>query len=81
MTREEIKKEFIEIVVDFFDISREDVKEESSFRDDFGADSLDEVELLMEVERTFVISIPDEEIESAQPDTVGKAIDLIEKIY
>ena len=53
-----------------------DVKNEASFANDLGADSLDTVELIMEFEREFGISIPDNEAEKIS--TVGDAIAYIE---
>ncbi len=56
---------------------KEEISNEASFVDDLGADSLDTVELVMELEEEFDINIPDEVAEKIQ--TVGQAIDHIEK--
>ncbi len=67
------------IVVDKLGVSEDSISRESSFTDDLGADSLDTVELIMEFEKEFEISIPDEDAENIA--TVGSAIDyLTEKI-
>ena len=53
------------------------VKDEASFTNDLGADSLDTVELIMEFEKEFGISIPDDQAEKIA--TVGDAINYIEE--
>ena len=53
-----------------------EVKTEAKFTDDLGADSLDTVELIMEFEKEFNITIPDEQAEKIS--TVGEAISYIE---
>jgi acyl carrier protein len=58
-------------------VKEEDVKPESSFVDDLGADSLDTVELVMALEEEFDTTIPDDDAESIT--TVQQAIDYIEK--
>jgi len=63
------------IVVDKLGVSEESITHESSFTDDLGADSLDTVELIMEFEKEFDISIPDEDAEKIA--TVGNAIDYL----
>ncbi len=63
------------IVVEQLGVKEEDVKNESSFVDDLGADSLDTVELVMALEEEFETEIPDEEAEKIT--TVQQAIDYI----
>jgi acyl carrier protein len=63
------------IIVDKLGVNADDVTTGSNFIQDLGADSLDTVELIMEFEKEFDISIPDEEAEKIQ--TVGNAIDFI----
>ena len=57
-------------------VNEEEVKPEASFTNDLGADSLDTVELIMEFEKEFNISIPDDQAEKI--GTVGDAIKYIE---
>jgi acyl carrier protein len=57
-------------------VAKDSVTRETSFVNDLGADSLDTVELVMEFEEEFDITIPDEEAEKIQ--TVGQAVDYIE---
>ena len=64
------------IIVDKLSVDESEVKNEASFANDLGADSLDLVELIMEFEKEFGIKIPDEEAEKIQ--TVGDAIKYIE---
>lgn len=65
-----------EIIVDQLDVEEEKVTMEASFRDDLEADSLDVVELVMELEDEFELEIADEEAE--QINTVGDAVNHIE---
>ena len=67
----------IDIVAEQLGVDREKVTPETSFVNDLGADSLDTVELVMELEEEFDINIPDDAAEKIQ--TVGQAIDFIEK--
>ena len=67
----------IDIVADQLGVDKEKVKPETSFVNDLGADSLDTVELVMELEEEFDINIPDDAAEKIQ--TVGQAIDFIDK--
>ena len=69
---ERVKK----IVVEHLGVEADKVTENASFIDDLGADSLDTVELVMELEDEFDLSIPDEEAEKIK--TVGDAIKFIE---
>ena len=63
------------IIVEQLGVDEEEVTPDASFVDDLGADSLDTVELVMEFEDEFEISIPDEDAEKIQ--TVGNAIEYI----
>ncbi len=65
-----------EVVVEQLNVSPDEVKEDSKFADDLGADSLDVVELVMSLEEKFDIEIPDEEAENIS--TVADAIKFIE---
>lgn len=78
MEREYILKKVKEIIVDKLGVDEECVNEASEFEADFGADSLDAVEMVMEAEKEFGISIPDEDLEGGK--TVGEYVDMIEKL-
>jgi acyl carrier protein len=65
------------IIVDKLGVDEKDVTPEASFTNDLGADSLDTVELIMELEKEFDIQIPESEAENIA--TVGDAINFIEK--
>jgi len=65
------------IIVDKLGVEESAVTNEASFTNDLGADSLDTVELIMEFEKEFNISIPDEQAETIS--TVGQAIAYLEK--
>jgi len=73
---EEIFEKVKEVVTEQLNVDESTVTEEASFIDDLGADSLDIVELVMALEESFGISIPDEEAESIK--TVGDAVSYIE---
>ncbi|MCE5175327.1 MAG: acyl carrier protein [Bacteroidales bacterium] len=64
------------IIVDKLGVEETEVTPEASFTNDLGADSLDTVELIMEFEKEFGISIPDDQAEKIT--TVGEAIAHIE---
>jgi len=72
---EDIAAKVKEIIVEQLGVNEEDVKEEASFMDDLGADSLDTVELVMAFEEAFDLEIPDEDAEKIS--TVGEAISYI----
>ncbi|HUU31767.1 MAG TPA: acyl carrier protein [Phycisphaerae bacterium] len=71
-----IEERVVEIVAEQMGVDKGQVTRETSFVNDLGADSLDTVELVMEFEDEFDISIPDEEAEKIQ--TVGQAIGYVE---
>jgi acyl carrier protein len=64
------------IIVDKLSVEESEVTNEASFTNDLGADSLDTVELIMEFEKEFNLSIPDDQAEKIS--TVGDAIAYIE---
>ena len=66
-----------EIIVDKLGVDAAEVTPEASFTKDLGADSLDTVELIMEFEKAFGVSIPDDKAEKI--GTVGDAISYIEE--
>jgi len=65
------------IIVDKLGVDENEVTPEASFTNDLGADSLDTVELIMEFEKEFNISIPDDQAENI--GTVGDAVSYIEE--
>jgi acyl carrier protein len=65
------------IIVDKLGVDEAEVTTEASFTNDLGADSLDTVELIMEFEKEFNISIPDEQAETIT--TVGQAVTYLEE--
>ena len=71
-----IEERVAEIVAEQMGVDKAQVTGETSFVNDLGADSLDTVELVMEFEDEFDISIPDEDAEKIQ--TVGQAINYVE---
>jgi acyl carrier protein len=74
---DEIETKVIEIVSEHMGVGKNDITRETHFINDLEADSLDTVELVMEFEDQFELSIPDEEAEKIQ--TVGQAIDYIKE--
>ena len=73
----DITEQVIAIVSEKLGVDKDKVKSETSFIGDLGADSLDMVELLMNLEDSFSTSIPDEDAE--QIKTVGDAVKYIEE--
>ena len=73
----DVSQRVIDIVAEQLGVDKEKVASETSFVNDLGADSLDTVELVMELEEEFDINIPDDAAEKIQ--TVGQAIQFIEK--
>ena len=72
---ENIEEKVIDIVSEQMGVDKSEITRETSFVNDLNADSLDTVELVMEFEDQFDLSIPDDEAEKIQ--TVGQAIDYI----
>ena len=73
-----IETKLIDIISEQMGVDKSEITRETSFINDLNADSLDTVELVMEFEDEFDMSIPDEEAEKIQ--TVGAALDYITKI-
>ena len=73
-----IENKVIEIISEQMSVDKSEITRETSFINDLNADSLDTVELVMEFEDEFDMSIPDEEAEKIQ--TVGAAVDYIVNI-
>ena len=76
MDHDEIFDKVKEVIVDQLNVEEEDVIEDATFVDDLGADSLDIVELVMALEETFGVTIPDEDAEGIK--TVGDAVSYIQ---
>jgi acyl carrier protein len=75
MERPEIEKKLVEVLVDELGIASESITMDATFEEDLEVDSLGVVELLMALEDTFGVKIPDEEAEAIS--TVGEAVDLV----
>ena len=73
----EIEEKVVQIVSDQMSVDKSEINRETSFVNDLNADSLDTVELVMELEDEFDLTIPDEEAEKLK--TVGEAINYIQK--
>lgn len=73
----EIASKVNKIIVDKLSVDESEVTPEASFTNDLGADSLDTVELIMEFEKEFNLSIPDEQAEKIT--TVGEAVAYLEE--
>ena len=75
--REEILNKIQEITADRLGVDESDVTSDASFREDLEADSLDLVELIMELEEQFGMEIPDDEAEKIT--TVEEAVDYVQE--
>ena len=74
---ENLEKKVKEIIIDKLGIEESEVTDSASFTNDLGADSLDTVELIMEFEKEFNISIPDEDAEKI--GTIGQAVSYLKE--
>ena len=72
-----VSERVTDIIASQLGVEKEKLKPETSFINDLGADSLDLVEVIMELEDEFGINIPEDAAEKIQ--TVGQAVDFIEK--
>ena len=75
MDMKQLEEKVKDIIVEELGVERDKLTNDASFMEDLGADSLDTVELVMEIEDTFDLSIPDDAAEKIQ--TVGDAINFI----
>lgn len=76
--KQEIEKRVLEIITEKYCIIPEDVTPEKRLSEDLGLDSLDGIELIMEFEKEFDISISDEQL--SKISTVGDIIKLVESL-
>jgi len=74
---ENIEAEVKKIIEEKLGVNAEQITDEASFIDDLGADSLDQVELVMDFEDKFEIDIPDEDAEKMR--TVGEAVSYLKE--
>ena len=74
---EHIENKVKEIIIDKLGIEESEITNSASFTNDLGADSLDTVELIMEFEKEFNVSIPDEDAEKI--GTIGQAISYLKE--
>ena len=72
---ENLENKIKEIIIDKLGIEESEITDSASFTNDLGADSLDTVELIMEFEKEFNVSIPDEDAEKIA--TVGDAVSYL----
>ncbi len=72
-----IEERVTDIVAEQLGVEKEKISRETSFVNDLGADSLDTVELVMELEEEFDVNIPDDAAEKIQ--TVGQAVEFIDQ--
>ncbi|MEO1218934.1 MAG: acyl carrier protein [Bacteroidota bacterium] len=73
----DIKQKVTDIIIDKLGVAAAEVTPQAHFTNDLGADSLDNVELILEFEQTFDITIPDDQAEKIR--TVGEAIQYVEQ--
>ena len=76
MTHEEIVNKVKDIIVDKNDLDPKEVTDNAHFENDLGMDSLDRVELVMEIEKEFKISVPDAEAEKAY--TLNDCVEIVD---
>lgn len=74
-SRDEVFERIKEVLAERLSVEETDINEEANFQEDLDADSLDLVEMIMELEDQFGIKIPDEDAQKIQ--TVGQAVDYV----
>ena len=78
MSKEEIEKKVIEIVADDLCLDVKEVRSDSDIYEDLGADSLDDIEILLSLEAEFGISVPDDELSRQKLSTISAITDFID---
>ena len=78
-TREEIESGVREVIARCMGLETDEVKNDALMRDDIGCDSLDCVEIVIDLEREFGINIPDNEVDAAAGWTVSELCDYVEE--
>ncbi len=76
---EEFEK-LAEIIADIMRIDKDEIRMDSRFEEDLGCDSLDMIEIIMEIEQQFDIEIDQDELDVADFETVEKAVELIKSM-
>ncbi|HET9322719.1 MAG TPA: acyl carrier protein [Gaiellaceae bacterium] len=74
-SRDEVYERIREVLAERLSVEESEITEEANFQEDLGADSLDLVEMIMELEDQFGLKIPDEDAQQIQ--TVGQAVDYV----
>ena len=74
-SRDEVYERIREVLAERLSVEETEITEEANFQEDLGADSLDLVEMIMELEDQFGIKIPDEDAQKIQ--TVGQAVEYV----
>lgn len=80
MERDKIEKKVNDVLNDLLGVAYSEIKDDAVLRDEFGADSLDAVEIVMALEKEFGISIPDEKMYGDESCTVKNVYDLVEEL-
>ena len=80
MKREKIEKKVNDVLNDVLGVAYSEIKDDVVLEDDFGADSLDAVEIVIKLEHKFGISIPDEKMYDNANCTVKNVYDLVEEL-
>ncbi|OGC25635.1 acyl carrier protein [candidate division WOR-1 bacterium RIFOXYB2_FULL_42_35] len=75
MNEQEVYEKVVKVVIEQLGVSEAEIKKESSYVDDLGADSLDTVELVMALEEAFSTEIPDEDAEKIK--SIGDTVSYI----
>ena len=78
-SREEIESGVRKVIARCMDLETDEVKNDALMRDDIGCDSIDCVEIVIELEKEFDINIPDNEVDAAAGWTVSELCDYVEE--